>query len=78
MSKYVCGKCNKGFEDLQIFGGHTCIADNPALAAFGKVIRLGEYSIDFGATVEEAVEKQKVKATVQRLEDELRRGDLSA
>lgn len=78
MSKYVCGKCNKGFEDLQLFGGHPCPGPNAALAAFGKVISLGEYSIDLNQTVDEVVEKQKIKATVQRLEDELRRGDLSA
>ena len=78
MSKYVCGRCHKGFDDLQLFGDHHCLGDNPILRAFGGVINLGEFSIDLEKAVEESLEKHRVESAVNELENGLRRGDLSA
>ena len=76
MSKYVCGRCYQGFDDLQLFGDHAC--HNPVVIALVNVIKLSEYPIDLRKTVEEAVENHRVKKTVKGLEDALKRGDLSA
>jgi hypothetical protein len=78
MSKYVCGRCHQGFDDLQVFGDHPCPGYNPVLAALCSVINLCEHPIDLSKIVHEAVEKQRVEAAVRKLEADLRRGDLSA
>jgi len=78
MSKYVCGRCHQGFDDLQVFGDHPCPGYNPVVAALCNAINLHEYSIDASKIVKDAVEKQRVEAEVRKLEDRLRRGDLSA
>lgn len=78
MNKYVCGRCHQGFDDLQIFGDHPCPGYNPVVAALCNVINLCEHSIDLPKTVKEAVERQRVEDAVRKLEDNLRRGDLSA
>jgi len=78
MKKYVCGRCREGFDDLQVFGNHPCPGYNPVVAALCSVVNLREYSIDLTKTVEDAIEKQRVAAAVRKLEDDLRRGDLSA
>ena len=77
MSKYLCGRCHQGFDDLQVFGNHICLGDNPILAALSN-INLGEYSIDLRKVVEEAVEKVRIQKAVDSLEDGLRRGDFPA
>jgi len=78
MSKYVCGRCHQGFDDLQVFGDHPCPGNNPVLASLLRVCNLGEYSIDVARTVDDAVKRQRFKAAMRTLEDDLRRGDLSA
>ena len=75
MKKYVCGRCQLGFDDLQIFGDHPC---NPALAAINKAFNLHGFSIDVSEMVEQAMEKQRIADVVNDLEAHLRRGDLSA
>jgi len=78
LSKFKCGKCFQGYEELQVFGDHVCAGENPVLAAFSAVgvLRLGAYSIDFSKCVEEAVQKNKVERTIENLEDSMRRTDL--
>lgn len=78
MSKYVCGRCRGGFDDLALFGEHACAGVNPMLAAFGNVINLHEFSIDLEAAVKDLEERHRIEAAVNNLEDHLRRGDLSA
>ena len=75
MKKYVCGRCQLEFDDLQIFGDHPC---NQILAAFGRALNLYGCSTDVGQLVEQAMERQRVQAVVSDLEAHLRRGDLSA
>jgi hypothetical protein len=78
LSKFKCGKCFQGYEELQAFGDHVCTGENPMLAAFSSVgvLRLGAYSIDFTKCVEEAIKKNKVKLAIENLEDGMRRTDL--
>jgi len=78
MSKFVCGRCHEGFDDLQVFGDHPCPGFNPVVIALVNVIKLSEYPIDIKKTVNEAIERQRVNSAVHRLEDALKRGDLSA
>lgn len=76
MSKFKCGKCYRGFEELQAFGDHLCAGENPFLAALGGgVINLGEYSIDLAQSVEESLHQHKVKKAIDNLEDGIRRAD---
>lgn len=75
MSKYKCGRCFQGYDELQAFGDHLCPGENPFLAALGA-IRLGEYSIDLSACVDEAVQQHKVKRAIDDLEDGMRRPNL--
>jgi hypothetical protein len=75
-SKFTCGKCFRGFDELQAFGDHLCAPENPFLAALGGgVINMGEYSIDLKAGAEEYVHQHKVQRTIKSLEDSIRRPD---
>jgi hypothetical protein len=77
LSKFKCGKCFKGFEELQAFGDHACVGDNAFLAALGNggTINLGEFSIDLSACVEESIHQHKVKSAIENLENGFRRSD---
>jgi hypothetical protein len=76
LSKFKCGRCFRGFDELHAFGDHVCPGENPFLAAFGGVIRLGEYSVDLVQCVEESAQQQKIKRAIENLEDGMRRTDL--
>jgi hypothetical protein len=76
LSKFKCGKCFQGYDDLQAFGDHVCPGENPFLAALGGVIGLGEYSIDLTKCVEESIQQSKVKRAIDSLEDGMRRPEL--
>jgi hypothetical protein len=74
LSKFKCGKCFQGYEELQAFGDHVCAGENPALAAFSAVgvIRLGAYTVDLTKCVEEALRKTKINRAIEDLEDGMR------
>lgn len=76
MPKYKCGRCPFSSDDLQQFGAHPCVGDNPMVAALSGVISLPDFRIDLGKVVLEKIEEHKVKSAVDRLEDALRQGDL--
>lgn len=75
LSKFKCGRCFQGYDDLQAFGDHLCAGENPFLASLGGVIRLGEYSIDLTTCLEEAVQQHKVQRAIENLEEGMRRFD---
>lgn len=70
MSKYKCGKCFQGYDDLQEFGDHPCRGENPFLSL--GVMRLGAYSIDFRKLVEDAIEQDRVRRAIDDLENKIR------
>jgi hypothetical protein len=75
VSKYKCGRCFQGYDELQAFGDHLCPGENPFLASLGGAIRLGEYSIDLAKCVEEAVQQDNVRRAIESLEDGMRHPD---
>lgn len=75
-SKFSCGKCFRGFDELQAFGDHLCAGENPFLAALGGgVINTGEYAIDLKAGAEEYMHQHRVQRTIKGLEDSIRQTD---
>jgi len=75
LSKFECGKCFEGYDDLQAFGDHVCLGDNPVLARFRGVIRMGGFSVDLRKVVQETIRRHKVQWAIDTLEKGLRRTD---
>lgn len=75
LSRFKCGKCFQGYDELQAFGDHLCAGDNPILASLGPVLNLGWYSIDLTKCFEESVQRDKVEQAIEGLERGMRRSD---
>lgn len=76
VSKFKCGKCFQGYDELQAFGDHPCPGDNAFLAAVSGIkIRMPGFTMDFTAVIAEALRRKNIESAIANLEKDIRQTD---